>query len=148
MKDAVVLRRVIAQRELVVRGSGETVAISVGEPTPRDEDSDWACPYRITIAGKEIVGSAIGVDSLQSLQLVTECLRGELERLGLQLDFLGSSNWQSFFPVSIRDYGEPSLRKKIEALVIEEQSRWLHAAGGRGSSARPRQTEKIENSHF
>lgn len=125
MQDISELGEVISKREFTVQKTGEIVFALVGKPRPQDAGDGWVCPYQIRRGKSKTTGYAWGVDSLQAMQLVSEVLRAALEELNLSLEFLGNTNWRSFFPISIGDFGEQSLRERMEAALVDEQSRWL-----------------------
>jgi RHS repeat-associated protein len=49
---------------------GFQVSLLIGRPRPVAGGDDWCCPYQIVGVGDEVVRAAMGVDALQSLQLV------------------------------------------------------------------------------
>ena len=76
---------IVASRDLQVAGSNQRVRISIGKPErfpaesePFPVETDYYCPYQIIGFGKEKIGHAGGIDSIQALMLA-------LERVGIEL---------------------------------------------------------------
>jgi hypothetical protein len=76
---------VLAERRLVVRGSGEVVRVSLGAPRPGTDGAEWACPCRIHGAGISRVEFGYGMDSMQALTTALEGIRVLLDESGLAL---------------------------------------------------------------
>jgi Domain of unknown function (DUF6968) len=72
---------VIAARELQLTDGDQvrTVTVRIGTPilNPGGE-GEWACPYQIQGLGDEVVRAVLGLDSVQTLQLVMRVLGGTL----------------------------------------------------------------------
>ena len=78
------LGEVIAKRRLRVTGRPDLdVWVVVGKPRPLPDgpDGDCYCPYQVTGIGDEKVRYAVGIDSIQALELAIHILPTELDRL-------------------------------------------------------------------
>jgi hypothetical protein len=87
----------IVQRDYVAKqGTSESaLKLEIGHPlrdVPVAGGTDWRCPVRISFGQESLVKSAIGVDSLQALQIGLELARIQLDsfakRRGLELFYL------------------------------------------------------------
>jgi hypothetical protein len=86
--------RIIVTRELDLEG-GEKVLVTIGAPQPTPGHSDYYCPYVIAGLGSAKVRYAIGIDTMQALDLAlrtigsdlyssTEYSEGHLRYLGMR----------------------------------------------------------------
>lgn len=89
MKEKLCPETAVACRLFEVAGRpGETVGVFVGKPE-RLHEEEWACPYRITGAGRDICFQVHGIDSVQALQLVWKVIDGVIAGEGLELLLYG-----------------------------------------------------------
>ncbi|WP_202845562.1 DUF6968 family protein [Luteimonas saliphila] len=89
--------RTIAERAFTCRERGRDILVRVefGEPQ-RDvavvDGTDWRCPLRLSVGETVTLRQAMGVDSLQALQLAFDVARAELAalacRAGVELRYL------------------------------------------------------------
>ncbi|MDO1509687.1 MULTISPECIES: hypothetical protein [unclassified Neisseria] len=82
----------IAHRTLELsENSAEKVNVLIGKPEQLGEN-EWACPYRIVGAGKDINFRISGVDSIQALQLVFSIIESAIIGANLSLCWNGEKN--------------------------------------------------------
>ncbi|TYT25514.1 hypothetical protein FZO89_04120 [Luteimonas viscosa] len=89
--------RTVAERAFTCREHGRDVPVRVEFGEPRRDvavvnGTDWRCPLRLSVGGTVTLRQAMGVDSLQALQLAFEVARAELAALagrdGVELHYL------------------------------------------------------------
>lgn len=74
----------VAERELElhrVDGTVEPLIVRIGMPLQVDGDQDYCCPYEISSEIKTKLRGVLGIDSLQSLDLVLAAIRADLATL-------------------------------------------------------------------
>jgi len=121
---------VIARRELRTP-AGDPVLVEVGFPAYVGDGWDWACPYRIEGPAGVVTGQAHGIDGLQALQLVSGTIRGELERSGARLLWLGTDFWQAGFPPLVAAMGERELEEDLRRQLDEVTKSWMASRAAR-----------------
>jgi hypothetical protein len=74
------LGRVIAERALVIRHDGKTISVvvQIGTPQIAPDGEEWFCPWQILSDGVGRLRYTAGVDAVQSLDLVTQMIEGDL----------------------------------------------------------------------
>lgn len=106
----------IATRNLVLEGSGQTMTVEIMQPT-RVAAEEYVCQARITPDGAPpFLVSATGSDSVQSLMLIFDAIRGEL------LNRYPDATWVGLplelaFPRSIPWVADLATYKEIEAFA-------------------------------
>lgn len=110
------LGAVIAQRTMNTEAGG-CVTISIGQPVFLGDGWDWACPYRIEGLKTPIQHRVFGIDALQTLQLVSIAIRGDLEQCGEPLAWLDDDFWQAGFPMLLQSYGDRKIEEKLLKLL-------------------------------
>jgi hypothetical protein len=84
----------IAIREFFLAGNvppGSEVTVRIFAPRPGVDRANWECPYEIATLGGCIKRYAIGIDAVQSLQLVMPMVGAELSVLNRRLS--GKLRW-------------------------------------------------------
>lgn len=118
----------IAQR-IMETTSGNRITITVGAPVFVGDGWDWACPFRIDGLSETIEEAAIGIDALQSLQLVSPAIRSALQNTNEQFqdyEFEGKTiSWESGFPLSIQSFGNRALEEKIHEDMVNTLTEWV-----------------------
>lgn len=95
---AAALGEVIAERRFKFRQGARhrELAVLIGRPVPEPPTGeDWRCPFQIRGLGDEHVRHAVGVDSVQALQLCFQMIGAQLHYLmrsqDIRLRWLGQS---------------------------------------------------------
>lgn len=94
----------IAQR--VLMAGSDPVLVTIGKPVPTEDMEDYYCPFSIEFLGKKKISYAVGIDSVQALQLA-------LQKIGVELDYLSMKrrvtiSWLSDTPGETGFPGGPS----------------------------------------
>jgi len=60
-------------------GRKEKAVLKVGKPYEHSKELDWCCPYELSTESRKKIFGAIGIDSLQALELTMKTLSVEIE---------------------------------------------------------------------
>ena len=85
MTEKLTFENAIAYRSFNVAGKpDEGIDVFIGKPFKLQEE-EWACPYRIVGAGKDLNFQVHALDSIQTLQVVWKVIDGTLAGADLEL---------------------------------------------------------------
>lgn len=85
MTEKLTLENAIAHRSFNVAGKpDEKVDVLIGKPFKLHEE-EWACPYRIVGAGKDLNFQVHAFDSIQTLQVIWKVIDGNIAGADLEL---------------------------------------------------------------
>ena len=124
----------IAARHLARTDTGTGVTVEFGRPHAR-RTGEFECPYRVRGLGRIKVGSALGEDSVQALQLAFEAVRLELEPYGAAVSWYGVAG-ETGFPHYVPYAFGTRVRKRLEAVLRREIERELRGLKTRRSRRR------------
>ena len=101
------LGEIIARRELRFtdkEGVKRTLVVLIGKPRASQDSDSHYCPFQISGLGSEEIKYAVGIDSVQALQLVMVMIGANLrfleQELGGGVNWEGSDKGDLGFPVS------------------------------------------------
>ena len=111
--------RRIAARRVFRSPEGKPVVLTIGVPQPVP-GSDWGCALQITglNTGWRRPRYVFGIDGLQALHLAMKCAGAVLESAGLELEFMGQTEWL-VMPRFLPDLPKPE-QARLEAMVERE----------------------------
>lgn len=121
----------IAERELVYgRNRRKRIIVRLGMPRkerpPRrrrkEELPVWACPFQISGVGRSRVERALGLDSVQALQVAIQAIRIHLERDAKGATWAGGEQGDPGFPQAVPAFGLAFDRRMRRIIAREEKS--------------------------